>query len=88
MIKTHIKTFEQLITYFEQPQVTVAEMGKILSEAKIAWLIDDEPKEVVLGKLKIYWKKWGNVKKVERPIFLMCDDPLDISQQKQKHILN
>lgn len=68
MTRIKITTFAQLVTFFEQPHITVAEISKILSEAKIVWLINDDPKEIVIEKLKVFWDKWGTA--IEKPIFI------------------
>jgi hypothetical protein len=68
MQQTHIKTFEQLITYFENPKVTVTEIKQILSEAKIVWIDTSENNEVILNKLKEFWATYSQSK--ERPLFL------------------
>ncbi len=66
--QTHIKTFAQLITYFEKPQVTVTEIQQILSEAKIVWIIGSESKDEILRRLKEFWANYPETK--ERPLFL------------------
>jgi hypothetical protein len=66
--QTHIKTFAQLITYFEKPKVTVSEIQQILSEAKIVWIDTDESKDEILRRLKEFWANYPEPK--ERPLFL------------------
>ena len=68
MTQIKITTFAQLVTYFEQPQVTVTAINQILSEAKIVWIDCNESKDEILRKLKAFWATYSHTK--GRPLFL------------------
>lgn len=68
MQQTHIKTFAQLITYFEKPEVTVKVIKQVLSEPKIVWISGNESKDEILRQLKEFWANYSQ--STERPLFL------------------
>lgn len=57
MEQTRIKTFDELIMYFERPEVTFKEMNEILTQAIGSFFINDYTKEDAIEHLKVHWQK-------------------------------
>ena len=58
MEQTRIKTFDELVKYFERPEITFKEINQILPQALHCFFINDYTKEDAIKHIKTYWAKW------------------------------
>ncbi len=73
-MQTRITSFQELITYFERPEVTVKEIDQICREAKIVWFVGTYSKPKTLQLLREFWAKYSSAEC--RPILLYDLDEL------------
>ncbi len=67
-----IKTFSQLIEYFNRPEVTKEQIIEIISKSLTVFIISTEAtKEIIILEIIDFWAIWGNTK--ERPFFIDID---------------
>jgi len=68
MQQTNITSFEELIEYIENSDISVKDIGRITQESLDLRIVFDKDKEEVIKDLKEYWSEWKDVP--ERPLFL------------------
>jgi hypothetical protein len=66
-----INNFNQLIAYFNQPEIEFKHIQQICNEGLGVIFINDYSKRDAINLLIDYWQTWGD--KVERPIFIGLD---------------
>jgi predicted transcriptional regulator len=76
--QTNIETFEQLISFIENNNISISEISKLCKETIDLYIVFYSDKAEVLKDLKQYWIEYGHLK--ERPIFLNATVPFDIKQ--------
>ena len=67
---TKINSFNDLIKYFERPEVTVQDIERITHEGLKVIFIDKYTKEEAIQELKAFWKKY-NKPNCDMPLFIM-----------------
>lgn len=76
--ETNIETFEQLISFIENNNLSIGEISKLCKATIDLYVVFYSDKTEVLKDLKTYWIEYGHLK--ERPIFLNATIPFDIKQ--------
>jgi hypothetical protein len=66
-----IDNFNQLIEYFNQPEIEFEHIQEICNKGLGVIFLEDYTKYDAINILIEYWLKWGD--KVERPIFIDLD---------------
>lgn len=69
-MKTEIQTFEQLVNFIEQNDLTAQALNKLVSDSVGVWLpVGGKTKGEILRMLKNYWEQYKNTPIGERPPF-------------------
>jgi hypothetical protein len=76
--ETNIETFEQLISFIENNNISISEISKLCKETIDLYIVFYSDKAEVLKDLKQYWIEYEHAQ--ERPIFLNATVPFDIKQ--------
>lgn len=66
-----INNFNELIRFFERPEVTVEQIEEITAKSLYVFFIGKNTKEDAIKKLIKFWDKWGETR--EKPIFIDVD---------------
>lgn len=73
-----IETFEDLICFIENNDVSINEISKMCKATIDLYILFYSNKEELLKDLKAYWIQYEHTK--ERPVFLNATHPFDIKQ--------
>ena len=63
-----INNFNELIRFFERPEVTVEQIEEITSKSLYVFFTSKHTKEDAIKLLVEFWNKWGETR--EKPIFI------------------
>lgn len=66
-----INNFNELIRFFERPEVTVEQIEEITAKSLYVFFIGKNTKEDAIKQLIKFWDKWGETR--EKPIFIDLD---------------
>jgi hypothetical protein len=73
-----IETFEDLIEFIENNDLSVDQIAKLTKETIDLYILYYSDKDEVIRDLKAYWLRWSHT--TERPLFLGADFPFDIKK--------
>jgi hypothetical protein len=76
--ETNIETFEQLILFIENNDLSISEISKLCKATIDLHIVFYSDKAEILKDLKTYWAKYEHEK--ERPIFLDSEIPFDLKK--------
>ena len=76
--ETNIETFEQLISFIENNNLSISEISKLCKATIDLYIVFYSDKNEILKDLKKFWLEYEHAK--ERPIFLNATVPFSINQ--------